>query len=129
MATRKRSTIVHISDADRFKYHLMPRLFQKLARYEATGIIENPNEFSDLMNRYHLGWQHGGHSKSTAVNLRYERYADLIHRYPRLAVCGLSFDQLTKYNSHLRRYLAGNAAVAEKLSVPLPSENLISFDD
>ena len=53
---------------------------------------------------------------SYVVALRYQAFAALILRYPRLIVCGLSFTQIMKHKNRIIKYLKDDTELATKLT-------------
>lgn len=51
--------------------------------------------------------------------MRYITFAALIKRYPRLMICGLSYEQITKHQKRLLDYLKTDTSLHDKLSQPL----------
>lgn len=51
------------------------------------------------------------------VVLRYQAFACLILRYPRLMVCGLTFNQIVKHKDHIMTYLKDDTELAAQLAV------------
>jgi len=54
---------------------------------------------------------------SYIVELRYQAFACLILRYPRLIVCGLTFSQIVQYKERIMAYLKDDTKLAARLSV------------
>jgi len=54
---------------------------------------------------------------SYVAALRYQAFASLILRYPRLIVCGLTFSQIVKHKDHIMTYLKDDTELAAQLSV------------
>lgn len=50
---------------------------------------------------------------------RYENFAILIQSFPKLIVCGLTFDQLVKHHTRLLKFLKSDLLLVDKLRSPL----------
>lgn len=50
---------------------------------------------------------------------RYINFAALVEKFPRLLVCGLSFESLVCYEKEINKYLADHESLGDRLRVPL----------
>lgn len=129
MATSQR-TMASLSRDIIFTREILPQIRSSLFDYMITGDIKYPELYTSLMHKVLIG-SYSEDWNSSATRIRHVLFAKLLKKFPRLAVCGVTFARLTVYHNHIVRHLTNDNILARGLARPVHDspEDLIDFSD